>query len=93
MKFSFTTLGCPDWDLDTIISRACELKYNGIDFRGYKDENDIWKHPEFSCDAEDTYARISGKGLEVPCLSSSIRLLCPILPLSAYSVDTSKIQI
>ena len=77
MKLSFSTLGCPDWDLDTMISRACEWGYDGIDFRGYKGENDIWKQSEFSENIQTTYNLISENGLEVPCFSSSIRLLFP----------------
>jgi len=75
MKLSFTTLGCPDWDLDTIITRAVEYGFDGVDFRGCAGEMDIWKLPEFSRGLAETAARVKDAGLEVPCMSSSGRLL------------------
>jgi len=75
MKLSFTTLGCPGWNIDTIIARTREYGYNGIDFRGYMGDNDIWKFPEFSENIDTTRTSIAEGGLEVPCLSTSIRLL------------------
>ena len=44
MKLSFSTLGCPAWPLDTILNRAKQYGYDGMDFRGCLDElkiNDI----------------------------------------------------
>jgi len=77
MKLSFTTLGCPAWDLDTIIARVREWKFDGVDFRGYRGEHDIWKQPEFGAGAAATAARFRAAGIAVPCFSSSIRLLVP----------------
>jgi len=77
MKLAFTTLGCLDWNLDQIISAAKEYGYQGIDFRGYTDELNIYKLPEFSTDVEATKAKIKDAGLEVSCFSSSIRLIAP----------------
>ncbi len=71
MKLAFTTLGCPDWDMDTIISRAVEYGFDGVDFRGYGNELDIYKLPEFAARAQETAARFAEAGLEVPCFSSS----------------------
>ncbi len=75
MKLAFTTLGCPKWDLDTILSRAREYSYDGVDFRCCAGEMDIWKLPEFSTRLGATAARIRDAGLEVPCLSTSAHLL------------------
>lgn len=74
MKLSFTTLGCPNWDMDTIISRAVEYGYDGVDFRGYMDEMDIYLLPEFSTDIERTKQKFKDASLEVTCFSSSIKL-------------------
>ena len=48
MKLSFMTLGCPNWDLDTICRRGKEYGYDGVDFRGYLDTLDITLHPLFT---------------------------------------------
>ncbi|MDA3800529.1 MAG: sugar phosphate isomerase/epimerase [Kiritimatiellae bacterium] len=77
MKLAFTTLGCLDWDLDTIIAATLEYGYQGIDFRGYLNELNIYKLPEFSTDVEATKAKIKSAGLEVSCFSASIRLIAP----------------
>lgn len=75
MKLAFSTLGCPDWDLPTIVRRAQEYGFQGVDFRGYLGEMRIDRRPEFSGDVGRTAALFREAGLDVPCLSSSITLL------------------
>lgn len=75
MKLAFSTLGCPKWDLGTVILRAQEYGYDGVDFRCCADEMNIWKLPEFSTQIDVTAKRIRDAGLEVPCLSTSAHLL------------------
>ena len=74
MKLAFTTLGCPNWELDTIISKAVEYGYDGVDFRGYLGKMDIFNLPEFSTDLENTKKKFLDASLEIPCFSSSVRL-------------------
>ncbi|NLF32284.1 MAG: sugar phosphate isomerase/epimerase [Planctomycetes bacterium] len=74
MKLAFTTLGCTGWDLDTIIARAVEYGYDGVDFRGYRGELKIYELPEFTADLEATVAKFDDAGLDVPCLSTSARV-------------------
>ena len=74
MKLAFTTLGCTGWDLDTIIARAVEYGYDGVDFRGYRGELKIYDLPEFTTDLTTTVARFADAGLDVPCLSTSARV-------------------
>ncbi len=75
MKLAFTTLGCPDWTLDQMIEGAKQYGFDGIDFRGCAGEMDLWKRPEFSSGLGATAEKIRSAGLEVPCMSSSGRLL------------------
>lgn len=74
LKLAFTTLGCPEWDMDTIISRAVEYGYDGVDFRGYLGEMNIYELPEFSSNLAQTKKKFEDAALEVPCFSSSVRL-------------------
>jgi sugar phosphate isomerase/epimerase len=74
MKLAFTTLGCPNWDMDTIISRAVEYGFDGVDFRGYLGELKIYELPEFTSGIEDTARRFADAGLQISCLSSSARV-------------------
>lgn len=75
MKLSFTTLGCPDWDLPTIIAKAREYGYDGIDFRGYGPEMAVYRLPEFAADGAATAQRLAEAGLELTCFSSGAGLL------------------
>ncbi len=74
MKLAFTTLGCTDWDLDTIIARAVEYGFDGVDFRGYRGELAIYELPEFTTDLDATVAKFADAALAVPCLSTSARV-------------------
>ncbi len=77
MKISFMTLGCPNWDLDTICARGKEYGFDGVDFRGYLDSIDITLRPEFTQTVAATYQQLSSAGLEVSAVSSSITLCAP----------------
>lgn len=74
MRLSTTTLGCPDWELPTVLERVCEYGFEGIDFRGLRKELKLWLLPEFSGGLTDTAARIRDHGLTVTCVSSGIHL-------------------
>jgi sugar phosphate isomerase/epimerase len=74
MKLSFMTLGCPNWDLDTICERGREYGYDGVDFRGYLDTIDITTLPLFTTHADRTRRQLNDAGLEVSAISSSINV-------------------
>jgi sugar phosphate isomerase/epimerase len=74
MKLTFMTLGCPNWDLDTICRRGREYGYQGVDFRGYLDTIDITMLPQFTSQAAATLRQLNGAGLEVSAISSSIQV-------------------
>lgn len=72
MKLSVMTLGCPTWDLETILKNAKAYGYDGVDFRGIQNDLDITKMPAFTTDLNATAKRIKDSGLEVSGISSSI---------------------
>jgi sugar phosphate isomerase/epimerase len=74
MKISFTTLGCPNWNLDTICTLGKEYGFDGVDFRGYLDHLDVTQLPEFTTQVNTTRRKIEDAGLEISGISSSIRL-------------------
>lgn len=76
MKLSFSTLGCPTWDIDTIIARARQYGYDGVDFRGYRGEMEIFKLPEFTTDAQTTAGKFASAGIEVAGFASSVSTGC-----------------
>ena len=77
MKISFTTLGCPDWDLDTICRRGREYGYEGVDFRGLQETMDITQLPAFTSGVAQTRRQLADAGMEVSGISSSIRVCVP----------------
>lgn len=77
MKIAFTTLGCPNWDLDTICQKGREYGFDGVDFRGYLDEIDITKLPLFTTRGAETKQRLTDAGLAVSGISSSITVCDP----------------
>lgn len=75
-KLSFSTLGCPDWSFDTILSFAKEHGYSGIEWRGIQRQMDLTTCKEF----KDAQARDLSKkkmmdhGLQFVNLGSSSTL-------------------
>src|SRR5208282_3571350 len=65
MKLSAMTLGCPAWDLETLLVRGKAYGYDGVDFRGLGAELDITRLPIFTADLAKTARRIQSAGLEV----------------------------
>lgn len=74
MKLSVSTLGCPEWDLPTVLERLQTYGFDGIDFRGLGKELQLWLLPEFSSGLAETVTRIRDTGLSVTCISSGIQL-------------------
>jgi len=77
MKLSFSTLACPNWTLEQIIDAAVEFGAHGFDPRGIGPELDITKLPAFSSEIEKTRDLLKRKGVEVPCLNTSVKLVTP----------------
>jgi sugar phosphate isomerase/epimerase len=76
MKLAFSTLVCPAWSLDQIITSAS--RYNlGIDFRGIGPEIDISKMPEFNEKLDETISLIRASEVALPCFNTSITLIAP----------------
>ena len=83
MKLAFTTLACPTWDLGQIVEAATAFGYDGVDFRGYKGQMNLYELPEFTTGLAATVAQIRKAGLDIPCLSSGARMFVPPKDLDA----------
>lgn len=73
-KLAFSTLGCPNWDLDTILKTAVSAGYQGVEFRGLLGELDLPKRPEFSSQLAETRRRFADAGIQICNLGSSTQL-------------------
>ena len=75
LKLSFSTLGCPDWTFDKIISFAAENDYSGIEVRGIQREMDLTRCKEFGPENLATTLRLmKDKGLKFVDLGSSAEM-------------------
>jgi glucosamine-6-phosphate deaminase len=70
MKLSFSTLGCPSWNLARVIDVAGRLGYDGIELRFLEDDDALWTRPELTSGLPETRARLTDAGLRVCCVDS-----------------------
>ncbi len=71
MKLSFSTVGCPNWSWNDIVSSAADLGYNGIEVRVLGTERYAPKFRPFLQDnIDETKKMLKSRNLEIPCLSS-----------------------
>jgi len=75
MELSFSTLGCPDWDFQTIARNAHEYGFQGVEIRGITNLLDHTKIPYFSTSAaEKTKRFLERYQLQLVSLDTSIAL-------------------
>ena len=71
-QLAFSTLGCPTWDIDTILARALEYGYDAIELRGYLDQMDLPLAAPFThTQRTATRQRFADAGIAFCCVSSS----------------------
>ena len=69
---AFSTLGCPEWDIDQILSAAREYGYRAVELRGYLSEMDLPNaEPFIQKNRAETRAKFQDAGVSVCCVSSS----------------------
>lgn len=88
---SFSTLGCPDWTFDQIISFAKAHGYTGIEVRGIMREMDSTKCKEFSPQNRNaTMQQMNDNGLRFVDLGSSCTLHFPEGEERRKNIDEGK---
>jgi sugar phosphate isomerase/epimerase len=75
-RLSFSTLGCPTWDLATILNTAVTAGYQAVEFRGLMGELDLTKSPAFSTAtrAQQTRTQFADRGISICNLGASTQL-------------------
>lgn len=76
-KLCFSTLCCPEWSLDQIISAAVKNGMHGVDFRGIQQTLNIAEHEAFTTQLDETLEKFRSANLQMPCFNSSIKLVEP----------------
>ena len=78
MKLAFSTLGCPDWDLKTIIGAARKFGYAGIELRAIAGSLDLLSREEFvTPQLARTKADLQDVGIEICCVDTSCTFHSP----------------
>ena len=82
MKLAFSTLGCPNYELEDVLRAAREYGFAGVELRALGGGLDLLARPEFAPAAiEGTRRRLGVQGLSVCCVDTS----CGALLQGAYS--------
>src|SRR4051812_35824288 len=71
MKFAFSTVSAPTWDFPTLVARAKEYGYDGIEIRALTDRSAA--NP-FLSDPAKLQSLFASVGIEICCLASSISM-------------------
>lgn len=74
MKIGFSSIGCPSWDLDTILEKATAYGYEGVELRGLNGELDLRRVPALTADPQRVRRRLEGAGIELVCLGTGATL-------------------
>jgi sugar phosphate isomerase/epimerase len=80
MKVAFSTIACPDWTLEHVMSFADEVEFDGVELRSFG-----WSGSDLACDPALTDAakvrRLAiESGTHVMCLGTSLKFDDPIWP-------------
>ncbi|MFC4213594.1 sugar phosphate isomerase/epimerase family protein [Pedobacter lithocola] len=90
-KLSFSTLGCPKWDLPQILDFASKYDYQGVEIRIIAGELDLNKSLWFSeANMASTKRMISDKGLIITDLGSSAHMHYNANPDRDKNLDEAK---
>lgn len=74
MKFAFSTVGCPKWNFETILARAVEYGYDGVELCGFPDGSTLTASNPFLTDPAKLRQQFESTGVQICCLSSAITI-------------------
>ena len=75
MKIAFSTIGCPSWHFDEIVSTASDLGYDGFEVRGIGGEIYAPKIKQFQSEYRDkTMKKLASLSLDITMLTSGASL-------------------
>jgi len=74
MKTGFSSLVCPAWNLETIVSQAAAMGFAGVELRGLGGELHLPLSPELAANPDSVRRRFAENHVELVCLGSSATL-------------------
>lgn len=73
MKISFSTLACPDYNVDELITAATTFNYNGIELRAVESTIELWNVPDFTtAQLEKTKNKFHNENINIVTVDTSI---------------------
>jgi sugar phosphate isomerase/epimerase len=90
MKLAFSTLGCPNYELEDVLRAAREYGFAGVELRALGGGLDLLARPEFAPSAVGgTRRRLEGEGLSVCCVDTSCVFHDPCAEERRRQVETA----
>jgi len=74
MKIGFSSLVAPGWNLNTLVTKAAEFGFDGIELRGLRGELHLPMIPELTSDPKGVRKMLADQQIELVCLGSSVTL-------------------
>lgn len=71
MKLAFSSIGCPAWDLATMVAKAKEYGFQGIELRGLQGQMHLPLAPQLASNPAKIAQLMRDTGVELICLSTS----------------------
>lgn len=86
MKLSFSTLGCPNWDIKRIVESAKRYGYNGVELRGAGRQHISFEISPL--ERKEIRTIFEENGLEICCISAYTRFSTPVREERESNIDT-----
>lgn len=80
IRTAFSTVSCPSWTLDRVARTAAELGFDGVDLRTFGYDSRQFVNDPLMTSARKVARTFGDLGVDICCLSTSIRLDAPIRP-------------
>ena len=78
MKLAFSTLGCPNWELDQIAATAQQLGYDGVELRAVGGSLNLLDRPEFRPEkVKEARKLFADSRVEICCVDTSCTFHSP----------------
>jgi sugar phosphate isomerase/epimerase len=91
MRFGFSTLGCPNYDVDQVIDIAVSNGYAGVEIRFLSGTADLASLPELAPGAiAATRRRFEDAGIAIVGIGTSLRMVSLDLDVRAQQMDAAR---
>jgi sugar phosphate isomerase/epimerase len=93
-KLGFSTIGCPDYDIDQILRLAVDNGFQGVELRFVRGTVDLASLAEFGPQRlAETRRRFDDAGITVVCIDTSVRMNSVDSAVRAENVELAKANV